>query len=122
MALWNLSEEQIKQKLNIVTDDDVKKNNIRKVQFSPLGPSSVKEEKKDINFLKEIDLLLEVELGSTILSLKEVLNMSEGDVITLSKMVGDTVDLKANNVWLAQGEVLVINEVLGIRISSLDKE
>lgn len=122
MALWNLSEEDIRRKLNIVTDDNVPINNIKKVQFSPLETPAVKEDKKEIDFIKEIDLLLEVELGNTILSLKEILNINEGDIITLSKMVGDPVDLSANSVWLAKGEVLVINEVLGIRISSLEKE
>jgi flagellar motor switch protein FliN/FliY len=122
MALWNLSEAEIKQKLKIVTDEQARVNNIKKIQFSPLEPPSAEEGQKDISFLKEIELLLEVELGSTTLTLREVLNINEGDVITLSKMVGDTVDLAANDVWLARGEVLVINDVLGIRISSLNKE
>ena len=122
MGLWNLSEEDIRKRLNIVTDDKINVDDIKKVQFYPLETPPAATEEKEIDFLKEIGLLLEVELGSTILTLRDILNISEGDIITLSKMVGDAVDLSANNIWLAKGEVLVINDVLGIRISSLNKE
>lgn len=87
-----------------------------------LASEPVEDARQDISILNGVQLELEVELGSTPLNLREVINLHEGQVITLNRIAGDNVDLRANKQWLAQGEVLVLNEVLGIRISSFSKE
>jgi flagellar motor switch protein FliN/FliY len=99
-------------------------NQIKKAHFSLLQPHPIEGDKADINMLNEIELNLDVELGSTPLSLRDIINLREGQVVALDKIAGDNVDLRANEQWLARGEVLVLNEVLGIRISSfnLDEE
>ncbi|NLG33581.1 MAG: FliM/FliN family flagellar motor switch protein, partial [Syntrophomonadaceae bacterium] len=86
-------------------------NKIRKLQFSYLEPVKTQQVPEKVDFLKEIDVELNVELGQTQLTLREVLNLKQGSLLTLDKTVGDTVDLKVNKVPLASGEVLVINEV-----------
>lgn len=105
-------------------EKEAKNNQVKKAHFSLLQSFSVEDAKADISILNGIELELEVELGSTPLSLRDVISLQEGQVITLNKIAGDNVDLRANKQWLAQGEVLVLNEVLGIRISSfnLDEE
>jgi flagellar motor switch protein FliN/FliY len=97
---------------------------IKKAQFSLLQPSPIEGGKANINILDEIELNLDAELGSTLLCLRDIINLREGQVVALNKIAGDNVDLRANEQWLARGEVLVLNEVLGIRISSfnLDEE
>jgi flagellar motor switch protein FliN/FliY len=122
MSFRNFTEEHVKEMLNMVGEKESKNNHIKKAQFSVLEARKVEAAKEDISFLNEVELELEVELGSTVLNLREVINLFEGQVITLNRIAGDTVDLKANNNWLAHGEVLVLNEVLGIRISSFNKE
>ena len=118
----NLTEEQIKEMLNLVGDQEIQNNQIKKAQFSLLQYTPIEDVKEDISILNGIQLDLEVELGSTLMNLREVINLCEGEVITLDKIAGDTVDLRANKQWLAYGEVLVLNEVLGIRISALNKD
>lgn len=118
----NLTEKQIKEMLNLAGDQEIQNTHIKKARFSLLQHTPVEEVKADISILNEIQLELEVELGSTSLNLKEVINLFEGEVITLDRLAGDTVDLMANKQWLASGEVLVLNEVLGIRISSFNKD
>jgi flagellar motor switch protein FliN/FliY len=118
----NLTEDQIKKMLNLVGDQEIQNNQIKKARFSLLQYTPVEDAKEDISILNEIPLELEVELGSTLLNLREVINLHEGEVITLDRIAGDTVDLRANKQWLAYGEVLVLNEVLGIRISSFNKD
>src|SRR5665647_1736076 len=108
--------------LNLVGDQEIQNNQIKKARFSLLQYTPVEDAKEDISVLNEIPLELEVELGSTLLNLREVINLHEGEVITLERIAGDTVDLRANKQWLAYGEVLVLNEVLGIRISSFNKD
>ena len=94
-------------------------NKIRKLQFSYLEPAKTQQAPEMVDFLKEIDVELNVELGKTQLTLREVLNLRQGSLLTLDKTVGDTVELRVNKVPLASGEVLVINEVIGIRINLL---
>ena len=118
----NLTEDQIKKMLNLVGDQEIQNNQIKKARFSLLQYTPVEDAKEDISILNDIPLELEVELGSTLLNLREVINLYEGEVITLDRIAGDTVDLRANKQWLAYGEVLVLNEVLGIRISSFNKD
>lgn len=118
MDLRNLTEEQIKQMLNMAHDEI---NSIKKVQFSPLEPVEIAETPEDIDFLKEIELEIRVELGSTYLTIKEILELREDAVISLDKMAGDPVDIYIKDSWIAQGEILVINDVFGIRISAINK-
>lgn len=121
MSFRNFTEEHIKEMLNIAGEkDDI--NNIKKAHFSPLEPCKIEEASENIGFLNEVELELQVELGSTEINLREVINLYEGQVITLNRIAGDTVDLKVNNIWMAHGEVLVLNEVLGIRISAFNRE
>jgi len=122
MSLRNFTEEQIEALLNMGGDKGNRNRNIKKAQFSQFAPHKVEENQEDISFLNEVELEVKVELGSTSVNLREVLNLQEQQVIPLNRIAGDTVDVKVNNIWLAHGEVLVLNEVLGIRISSFNRD
>ncbi len=122
MNLRNFTEEHVKEMLNISGDKDNNSQQVKKAQFSRLERGPIEDSKEDISILNEVQLELEVELGSSQVNLREVITLYEGQIITLNRIAGDTVDLKANKQWLAHGEVLVLNEVLGIRINSFNKE
>lgn len=122
MSLRNFTEEQIESLLNMGPEKGNKNKNIKKVQFSVFEPLMVEEGKEDISLINEVELELQVELGSTSVNLREVLNFHEEQVIPLNRIAGDLVDIKVNNVWLAHAEVLVLNEVLGIRISTFNRD
>lgn len=117
----DLTEKQIREMLNV--DDGAEMNDqVKKAQFSVLQRQAAPDVAEDIHYLGGVQLELEAELGSTYLNLKDVISLSEGQVITLDRIAGDNVDLIANKRWLAYGEVLMLNETLGIRISSFNQE
>jgi len=72
--------------------------------------------------VKDINVQLIVELGRTIKSLGEVTGITEGTIIQLDKLAGEPVDLYANNVKIGLGEVVVIDESFGIRVTNVLKE
>lgn len=103
-----------------VKENDLK-GTVKKAQFSQLQPVNGIQKESSIDLLEDIEIEIEVELGSSIKSLGEVLELEEDSVIILNKVAGDTVDLYIKNEWFASGEVVVLNEQFGVRISSINK-
>jgi flagellar motor switch protein FliM len=69
--------------------------------------------------LSEAGITISVELGSTLMPVKEILEMCEGTIVELDKLAGEPVDVKANGVLIARGEVVVIDENFGVRITEI---
>jgi len=69
--------------------------------------------------LSEAKMRISVELGATLKTVKEVSAMGEGTILELDKLAGEPVDVKANGVLFAHGEVVVINENFGVRITEI---
>ncbi len=74
---------------------------------------------KNIDLLMDIALDVVIELGRTVMPLKEVLNLGPGAVIELDKLAGDPVDILVNNKLVARGEVVVVEENFGVRITEI---
>ncbi len=74
---------------------------------------------RNMDLLKNVELDLSVELGRIELPLGKVLQLSKGSVIELEKLAGEPVDILVNGHYIAKGEVVVIDEHFGVRISSL---
>ncbi len=73
--------------------------------------------------LQDVNIEITVELGRTKLPIREILNIHEGSIIELDKLAGEPVDIFANNVKIAEGEVVVIDENFGVRITDIiDKQ
>jgi flagellar motor switch protein FliN/FliY len=89
--------------------------------------SEVREEKKMTVYDQSLDLILDVplqvtvELGRTNKLVKDVLGLSPGSVIELDKLAGEPVDILVNQKYIAKGEVVVIDENFGIRITDIIK-
>ncbi len=77
------------------------------------------EENKNLSLVMDVSLSLTVELGKTQLSIKEVLELTRGSVIELDRVAGEPVDLLANGKLIAKGEVVVIEDNFGLRITSI---
>ncbi|MGE0200536.1 MAG: flagellar motor switch protein FliN [Candidatus Melainabacteria bacterium] len=77
------------------------------------------EENKNLELVLDVSLSLAVELGKTILPIKEVLELTRGSVIELDRIAGEPVDLLANGKLIAKGEVVVIEDNFGLRITSI---
>ncbi|MBT8330760.1 MAG: flagellar motor switch protein FliN [Deltaproteobacteria bacterium] len=74
---------------------------------------------KDMDFLLDIPLEISVELGRTKMLINELLHLGQGSVIELSKLAGETLEIFANQKLVARGEVVVVNEKYGIRLSEI---
>jgi flagellar motor switch protein FliN/FliY len=73
----------------------------------------------DIDLILDIPVQLTVELGRTRVPIKQVLSMAQGTVIELDGLAGEPMDLMVNGCLIAQGEVVVVNEKFGIRITDI---
>ncbi|MFC1513510.1 flagellar motor switch protein FliN [candidate division KSB1 bacterium] len=83
------------------------------------SPKPLGEPTEKIGFLMDLTLPVSIELGRTKMLIKEVLDLGHGSVIEFDKLAGDPVDLLVENKKIAEGEVVVVDEHFGIRITSL---
>lgn len=72
---------------------------------------------RDLHLLNDVQVTATVELGRTEMPIKEVLKLRRGSVVELDKLVGQPADLIINGTLIARGEVIVINERFGFRIT-----
>ena len=94
--------------------------NVQQPQFASFeSPQLKQEEQHNLNLLLDIPLEVTVELGRTTRSVKEILEMSSGSIIELDKLAGEPVDILVNNRNIAKGEVVVIDENFGVRITDI---
>jgi flagellar motor switch protein FliN/FliY len=88
-------------------------------EFSDLNNESISQAASNIDFLLDIPLEITVELGRTKMLINELLKLGQGAVIELSKFAGETMDVLANQRLIAKGEVVVINDKYGIRLTEI---
>jgi flagellar motor switch protein FliN/FliY len=73
----------------------------------------------NMEFLLDIPLEISVELGRTKVLINELLKLGQGSVLELSKLAGETLEILANRKLIARGEVVVVNEKYGIRLTEI---
>ncbi len=73
----------------------------------------------NIDFLLDIPLEIQIELGRTSMLINELLKLGQGSVIELEKFAGETLDVLANHRLIAKGEVVVVNDKYGIRLTEI---
>ena len=94
--------------------------NVQQAQFASFETANISQsEARNLNMLLDIPLQLSVELGRTKRSVKEILELSSGSIIELDKLAGEPVDILVNNRLIAKGEVVVIDENFGVRITDI---
>ncbi len=92
---------------------------INPVKFPPLGESVPYGAGSNISLLLDVPMTLTVELGRTRQLVKDILGLGEGSIIELDKLAGEPVDLLVNGKLIAKGEVVVIDENFGVRITDI---
>ena len=94
--------------------------NVQPAQFTPFSnmtnPSTSKE---NIDLIMDVPLEVTVELGRTNKSIKEILDFKPGTIIELNKIAGEPIDVLVNGKYVAKGEVVVIEECFGIRVTEI---
>ena len=74
---------------------------------------------RDINMVLDIPVQLSVELGRTKVSIKHILQLGQGSVVELDALAGEPMDVLVNGYLIAQGEVVVVNDKFGIRLTDV---
>ncbi|WP_427138916.1 flagellar motor switch phosphatase FliY [Psychrobacillus psychrodurans] len=93
---------------------------VQQAQFANFeAPSLSQNESRNLNLLLDIPLQVTVELGRTKRTVKEILELTSGSIIELDKLAGEPVDILVNNRHVAKGEVVVIDENFGVRITDI---
>ncbi|MEF2095490.1 flagellar motor switch phosphatase FliY [Bacillus sp. CFBP9009] len=94
--------------------------NVQPASFTSFQPYQLQEsETKNLSMLMDIPLQVTVELGRTKRSVKDILELSSGSIIELDKLAGEPVDILVNSRLIAKGEVVVIDENFGVRVTDI---
>jgi len=88
-------------------------------QFTPLSMEPVQINEANIGLILDVPLQVTVELGRTKKTIKEILDLAAGSIVELDKLAGEPVEIQVNGHFLAKGEVVVIDENFGVRITEI---
>jgi len=87
--------------------------------FPPVDNQGAVSANKNIDFVLDIPLQVTVQIGSTRMLIRELLQLGQGSVIELNKLAGEPMEVLVNNKLVARGEVVVVNEKFGIRLTDV---
>lgn len=92
---------------------------VEKHRFDELSEAHGSPQAKDLDFILDIPLEVTVEMGRTKMLINDLLQLGQGSVIELSRLAGEPLDILVNNKLVARGEVVVVSEKFGIRITDI---
>ncbi|MBP2629394.1 MAG: CheC, inhibitor of methylation / FliN fusion protein [Firmicutes bacterium] len=92
---------------------------VQPVQFAPLTAGGIAVSDTNLGLIMDVPLQVTVELGRTKKLIKDILDLATGSIIELDKLAGEPVDILVNGKLLAKGEVVVIDENFGVRITDI---
>jgi len=89
------------------------------VQFAELKPAGAPAADSNIELIMDVPLQVTVELGRTRKLIREILELGPGSIVELDKLAGEPVDVLVNGKLIAKGEVVVIDENFGVRVTEI---
>jgi flagellar motor switch protein FliN/FliY len=92
---------------------------VSRAEFQQLSQPSEQGQPSNLDLLMDINLPVSIELGRTRMPIAELLALGPGSVVELNKLAGEPVDVMVNQKLVARGEVVVIDENFGVRITQL---
>lgn len=117
--LEDLPEDDGKAELGDIEFPAKESQSVSNVEFQHLSEPASIEETKNIDMLLDVNLPIAIELGRTKMSISNILALGPGSIVELAKLAGEPVDLLVNQRVVAKGEVVVIDENFGVRITQL---
>ena len=118
-AIAEQAEAEEAQKKSI-GEDAMTANLAKATVFKDLSNHDLKTNTpNDIDFILDIPVQLTVELGRTKIAIKNLLQLAQGSVVELDGMAGEPMDVLVNGCLIAQGEVVVVNDKFGIRLTDI---
>lgn len=106
-------------KIEIKTSSSKDNSSVRPAEFSPLGFSNESGTRNGVDMILDVQLTVAVELGRATKQVREVLALGPGSVVELDKHAGEPVEVVVNGKIVARGEVVVIDENFGVRITEI---
>lgn len=114
-----LNEDEIR---SFLTGGNAGAAAIKKAKFPSLEPvKAINTASADMSHLEDVQIEISMELGQTSIKIKDVLGLARGSVIKLNKAAGDEMDVIMNGQHFAKGEVVVIKDSFGVRITSINR-
>ncbi len=119
-------KENTRKKKKKIRKKEFKKNVTKKEELKTTARKEAKKEitknikkKNELDFILDIPLQLSVELGKTKMLVNDLLQLGQGSIIELNKMSGEPLEVYINGKLIAKGEVVVVNEKFGIRLTDI---
>ncbi|MDC0088665.1 flagellar motor switch protein FliN [Porticoccaceae bacterium] len=100
------------------TKTDVLLDDIEATEAS-LSPQDALKNKINADVLQNIPVTISVEVGRTSLKIRDLMRLTQGSVVELDRLAGEPLDLLVNNTLVAQGEVVLVNDRYGVRLTSV---
>lgn len=98
---------------------DSNRANVKSVELSELHDESSPVGDPKLDVILDIPVKLTVEVGGTEIAIRNLLQLSQGSVLELSRVAGEPLDVKVNGTLIAHGEVVVVNDHYGIRLTDV---
>ena len=100
---------------------DLKPVNIARAQFNDLGPngSGATGQEMNLNLILDVAVTLALEVGRARMSVRDLLQLAPGAIVELDRLAGEPLDVLVNGVRVARGEVVVVDDKFGIRLTDV---
>jgi flagellar motor switch protein FliN/FliY len=100
---------------------DPKNAAVARAQFNDLGPSAatVGNQEMNLNLILDVSVTLALEVGRARMPIRELLQLAPGSIVELDRLAGEPLDVLVNGVRIARGEVVVVNDQFGIRLTDV---
>ena len=119
MGGFNQQQQPVQNQIHMVSNNQQQPVNIQPIQFQSFDEGRGSSQKGNINLLLEVPLQVTVELGRTQKLIKDILEFAPGSIIELDKLAGEQVDILVNGKIIAKGEVVIIDESFGVRVTDI---
>jgi flagellar motor switch protein FliN len=110
-----MSEQSDAESEEVAANSDLPEAPLQNLQAEDSGNG----ETANLEAILDIPVSLSVEIGQTKISIKNLLQLNQGSVVELERLAGEPLDVKVNNTLVAHGEIVVVNEKYGIRLTDI---
>jgi len=111
---WDDVQDELEEAKRSTTEKEASTVKFEKIKRNEANVSSL-----DLDFILDIPITVTVELGRGKMLLGKLLQLGQGSVVELTKLAGEPMDIFANNRLIAKGEVIVVNEKFGVRLTDV---
>ena len=100
---------------------DLKAGNVARAQFNDLGPNAggATGQEMNLNLILDVAVTLALEVGRARMSVRDLLQLAPGAIVELDRLAGEPLDVLVNGVRIARGEVVVVDDKFGIRLTDV---